>query len=313
MLRDTVLVVTGEDTTADLVIGELNERRVPVVRFDLADLPRSVALTAHFGRPPVGGSLRTGSREADLSAVRAVYYRRPSLPRFEELSPQDALFSKDQVRFGLGGVLAALPGCRQVNHPRRQMAAEYKPAQLAAASELGFAVPPTVVTNRLDDARQFVEEQGVAVYKPLWSSDYQEGEEARTIWVRAVSASELDESLATTPHLFQARVDKAADVRVTVVGRTVFCVRIDSPLTDWRENYDLIQRYSVVEPPVGLADLLTKYLERFGLAYGCFDFGIDALDGTWWWYECNPAGEWGWMASETGLPIASAFADLLVA
>lgn len=311
MLRDAVLVVTGEDTTADLVIGELNERNVSVVRFDLADFPHAVAATAHYGGRAFAGSLMTESRHADLSAARAVYYRRPTTPSFKGLNPQEALFSKDQARFGLSGVLAALPGCLQVNHPRLQMAAEYKPAQLAAASDLGFEVPPTIVTNRPDDARRFVEQHGVAVYKPLWSTDYVEDGEARTIWVRAVSADELDESVAATAHLFQARLDKAADVRVTVVGDKVFCVRIESPFTDWRENYELIESYSVVEPPDGLCELLASYLERFGLAYGCFDFGIDALDGTWWWYECNPAGEWGWIESETGLPIARAFADLL--
>jgi hypothetical protein len=35
-----------------------------------------------------------------------------------------------------------------------------------------------------------------------------------------------------TPHLFQARIDKVADVRVTIVGRQVFAVRIDSDLLD---------------------------------------------------------------------------------
>jgi glutathione synthase/RimK-type ligase-like ATP-grasp enzyme len=191
------------------------------------------------------------------------------------------------------------------------MAAEYKPAQLRAAGEVGFAVPPTIVTNRLDDARTFFEAHGVVVYKPMWPTKYQVGGELQTVWVRAVRLDELDESVRGTAHLFQARVDKSADVRVTVVGDDVFCVRIDSPLTDWRERYDAIERYSVIEPPAGLDTMLRTYLDRFGLYYGCFDFGVDALDGTWWFYECNPAGEWGWIAHETGLPIAAAFADIL--
>ncbi|MFI6830970.1 ATP-grasp ribosomal peptide maturase [Kribbella sp. NPDC050241] len=306
-----MLILTGEDTTADMVIEELNERGAPVVRFDLADFPRSVTTSARYGGGRFAGSLTTGSRVADLSAVRSVYYRRPALPSFENLAAQDARFSRDQVRFGLGGILSTLPGCRQVNHPRRQMAAEYKPTQLSVAAELGFAVPPTLVTNRLDDALEFVAEQGIVVYKPLWPTEYEQDGEARTIWVRAVSPDELDDSVGATVHLFQARIDKSSDVRVTVVGDRVFCVRIDSPFTDWRERYDLIQAYTVIEPPAGLPDLLASYLERFGLSYGCLDFGIDAVDGTWWMFECNPGGEWGWIEHETGLPIARAFAHLL--
>jgi ATP-grasp ribosomal peptide maturase len=307
-----VLVVTGRDSTADLVIEQLLKRDVTVARLDFVDFPDQLSVTARYDADNFSGVLETPSREIDLRSVTAVYYRRPNWPTFEGLPKQDARFAKDQFRFGIAGAIAALPGCLQVNHPRLQAAAEYKPAQLRVAGEMGFAVPPTIVTNRLDDARAFIASHGVVVYKPLWPTEYQAEGGLQTIWVRAVDPGDLDESLRGTAHLFQARVDKTADVRVTVVGDQIFCVRIDSPLTDWRERYDLIERYTVIEPPSGLDTLLRTYLDRFGLYYGCFDFGIDALDETWWFYECNPAGEWGWLAHETPLPIAEAFADTLM-
>lgn len=307
-----VLVVTGQDSTADLVIEQLLSCPNPVMRLDFADFPDKLTMTAQYTAEGVSGILETPSRCVDLREVQAVYYRRPSWPKFDGLPGQDAEFASDQFRFGVAGTIAALPGCRQVNHPRLQMAAEYKPSQFRAAREVGFAVPPTIVTNRLDDARAFFDAHGVVVYKSMWPTKHQVGGELQTVWVRAVGPNELDESIRGTAHLFQARVDKSADVRVTVVGNEVFCVRIDSPLTDWRERYEAIERYSVIDPPTGLDMMLRAYLDRFGLHYGCFDFGIDALDGTWWFYECNPAGEWGWIAHETGLPIASAFAEILI-
>jgi len=33
---------------------------------------------------------------------------------------------------------------------------------------------------------------------------------------------------------------------------------------------------------------------------------------SWWFLECNPVGQWGWLVEETGLPIADAIADELV-
>ncbi|MGH3806966.1 MAG: hypothetical protein ACRDRU_10105 [Pseudonocardiaceae bacterium] len=45
--------------------------------------------------------------------------------------------------------------------------------------------------------------------------------------------------------------------------------------------------------------------------FGAFDFSVTP-DGRWWFLECNPAGQWGWIAEETGLPIAGAIADELV-
>lgn len=54
--------------------------------------------------------------------------------------------------------------------------------------------------------------------------------------VTEVSADEIDDGVAGTAHLFQERVSKTADVRVTVIGSRVFCVRIDSDLLDWRTD-----------------------------------------------------------------------------
>lgn len=77
-----VLVATEtDDATADMVIGELNRRSVPVVRFNPADLQDgTLTVSARFGTcpgVPVTGQVRTPSRTADLTRVRAVYWRRP--------------------------------------------------------------------------------------------------------------------------------------------------------------------------------------------------------------------------------------------
>ncbi|MGW7004860.1 hypothetical protein ACWGCW_19080 [Streptomyces sp. NPDC054933] len=68
----------------------------------------------------------------------------------------DARFAAAQVRYGLGGTLYALAGCLYVNHPLKNQAAEHKPLQLAAAQRLGLTVPPTLVSNDLDDVRAFI-------------------------------------------------------------------------------------------------------------------------------------------------------------
>jgi hypothetical protein len=54
-----------------------------------------------------------------------------------------------------------------------------------------------------------------------------------------------------------------------------------------------------------------SYLREFNLTFGAFDFSVTP-DGRWWFLECNPAGQWGWLVEETSLPIAEAIADELV-
>lgn len=305
-----VLVVTSlHDPTADVVIGELHDRGVPVVRFDPGDFPASLSVEAEITAQGVRGRLRTPSRSADLAAVRAMYYRRPTGFAFPRLDEQDARFAVTQARYGLGGVLASLPGCRYVNHPHRIGDAEFKPSGLAAAVEAGFLVPPTLVTTSADAVREFVKRHRAVIYKPLHNPVYQIDGVASVVKVADVTAEQIDDRVAGTAHLFQQRVDKTADVRVTVIGRHVFCVRIDSGVLDWRTDYSALT-YTPVEPPPGLETALHRYLDHFGLVFGAFDLCVDQ-EGRWWFLECNPSGQWYWLETETGLPMLAALADLL--
>ncbi|TQE35954.1 ATP-grasp ribosomal peptide maturase [Streptomyces ipomoeae] len=309
-----VAVVTEvDDVTADMVITELNERGVPVVRFDPSDIGDRLLLSARFGAgleaTPVG-RLRTPSRNTTLEGVRSLYWRRPTWPHFEHLGDPDARFAAAQVRHGLGGTLYALANCRYVNHPLSNHAAEHKPMQLAVAQRLGLTVPPTLISNDLATIRAFITDHGQAIYKTLRWTPYRRGDGmGLTTWTEPVTADEVDESVTVAPHLFQARVDKVADVRVVVVGPKVFAIRIDSDLLDWRADYSALT-YQPMTLPTGMEKALTAHLEHFGLASGSFDLRITP-DGDLRWLELNPNGQWGWLEDETGLPIAAAFADLL--
>ncbi|WUH99527.1 ATP-grasp ribosomal peptide maturase [Spirillospora sp. NBC_00431] len=309
MTRPVLVVTQPDDLTADIVIAELNHRNVPVARFDTADFPRTLTLSAHIDGSGVHGSLVTASRHVDLRSARALYYRRPREFGFAGLEEQDARFAKLQARYGLGGVLASLPGCLYVNHPHAIADCEFKPAQLAAAAEIGFTVPATLITNDPAEVRSFADRNGPIVYKPLRTPPYRRDNEPLTIWVEEVEPADLDESVAATAHLFQARVPTEGFLRVTAIGERLFCVRIDSDALDWRYDYTALT-YTVTEPPEGLAGLVAAFLKRFGLTFGCFDLAL-RTDGHAVFLECNANGQWAWLTEHTRLPMAAALADLL--
>ncbi|MFI6277880.1 ATP-grasp ribosomal peptide maturase [Streptomyces sp. NPDC050988] len=307
-----VLVATeADDLTADMVIAELNRRSVPVARFNPADIGADLTVSARFGTcsAPVAGQIRTPSRAVDLATVRSVYWRRPVWPVFDHLGVDDARFATAQVRYGLGGILYAFDGPLWVNHPLRNTAADYKPAQLAVAQRLGLAVPATLVTNDPDEARQFVAGHDQVIFKTLRWTRYQRDGVPVTGWADPVTAAEIDESVRVVPHLFQAVVDKVADIRVLVVGQQVFAVRIESGMLDWRRDYSALS-YSVVDLPGPTEKALLAYLDHFGLVSGSFDLAVDRTGGLWW-LELNPNGQWGWLQEATGLAMSAAFAELL--
>lgn len=305
-----VLVVTSlHDPTADVVISELHDRDIPVVQLDSGDFPASLSVEAEITAHGIQGRLLTPSRTANLANVRALYYRRPTGFAFPHLHEQDARFAITQARYGLGGGLASLPGCLYVNHPHRIGDAEFKPSGLAAAVDAGFLVPPTLITSSPDAARAFIKRHSSVIYKPLHNPIYRVDGVSNVVEVAEVSAADIDDGVAGTAHLFQKRIPKTADVRVTVIGGQVFCARIDSALLDWRTDYDRLT-YTAVEPPPGIKPALRRYMDHFGLVFGAFDFCV-AEDEQWWFLECNPSGQWYWLEPETGLPMSAALVDLL--
>ncbi|WP_200308026.1 ATP-grasp ribosomal peptide maturase [Streptomyces adelaidensis] len=318
-MASTVLVVTAlEDVTADCVIAALNEREVPVVRVDPADIGPGLTFGARIGAgaPAWAGRLVTGSREVELGEVAAVYYRRPTpyAARYQHLPTQQRDFAAAEARHGLGGVLNHLHGAFYVNHPSAVTAADFKPAQLQLAAQLGLTIPPTLVTNDTEQAAKFAADHGPVIYKTFRGLPRDEDGHTGAIWAQRVAPNTFDDSLAVTAHLFQAEIPKTGDVRVTVVGRRVFAQQIAAPdgALDWRRgNWDALLHAPIPVPAV-IEAALHSYLSAFGLVFGCFDFAVTGdgqESGDWTFIECNPNGQWGWLPDADD--ITTAFADFL--
>lgn len=319
MTAPLVLVITSlEDVTADRVITVLNEREVPIARVDPADIGAGLVFGARIGpeAPAWGGRLRTASREVELGEVAAVYYRRPTpySTRYGHLPVQPRDFAAAEARHGLGGVLNHLHGALYVNHPSAVTAADFKPAQLQQAARLGLTIPPTLVTNDVEQARKFATDHNPVIYKTFRGLPRDEDKHTGAIWTQRVDPDTFDDSLAVTAHLFQAEVPKTGDVRVTVVGQKVFAQQISTPdgTLDWRRgNWDQLL-HSPIAVPAAIEAALHSYLSAFALVFGCFDFAL-AGNGDhpedWVFIECNPNGQWGWLPDAGD--ITTAFADIL--
>lgn len=316
----TVLVLAHpSDTVADLVVENLETRRVSVARLNPSRFPQHLRMAARIGDVPRwAGSLTTDTNEViSLAEIRAVWRRSASQFVLDErMTGPELAFAYSEARRGFGGVLAALGNCLWVNNPVAAAHAEYKPVQLAAAAEVGLHVPETLITSDPQAAHDWAKKLGrPIVYKPLsgvWHAD--EGA-LRLIYTTPIDDPDelLDPRMALTAQLFQERIPVAYAVRAMVVGKRVFAARIDTDSLaaqqDWRSDYESL-RHSVIDLPHATNTALVELHRRLGLVYGATDLVCDTSDRLWF-LETNQAGEFGWISHSTGLPIPAAIADLL--
>jgi hypothetical protein len=312
-----LLIVTQRgDLTADWLIRELEQRDAGFVRFNTEDYPSSVSVVWR----PAGAALRIRERDLPLDEVGAVWYRRPAPPRLPAAyEPEAAGWAARESAEALMGVWRTLDAL-WVNHPDRNRLAESKLEQLQTAEVIGFDTPPTLVTNDSDALATFVEAHAVpgVVCKPIWRGRLARGGREQLFFTSRLDPSTVQATeVGPEPYLFQEHVPKLYDIRITVIGREAFAVRIESQEradteTDWRRGEPGALRHEVEPLPAAVADRCVALCAHYGLQFGAIDLARRP-DGGYTFFEINPNGQWAWLEQRTGLPLRAALADLLLA
>lgn len=286
---------------------------------DLADFPEHLSLTAQIGALPWSGTLSCRGQDIAFEHIVSVWWRRPQPYRAPaHYTPAIKTFLEQEAYRGFLGLLQSRPGPVWVSRPDRIRAAEFKPAQLAAAQQLGLRVPKTLLTNQPEAARAFYHTcQGRVVCKPVWRGmlDVPVGQ-PRFIYTNEVKPEHLVwlDGISTTAHLFQEHIEKVVEVRAIVIGRQIFAAEIHSQQAertrvDFRRSFaDLT--YAVHRLSEAVAQQLLCLTHFFGLQYSSIDLIINT-EGEYVYVDQNPNGQCMWLAEATSLPLAEAMANLL--
>jgi glutathione synthase/RimK-type ligase-like ATP-grasp enzyme len=324
-----ILILTGgDDIHADAVEAELGRMGAPVVRFDPARYPAEAELTVRIAGSGCTSAVLhdhggASAGEIALDAVDAVWVRRPGRPR-----APDALAGTPvgrAIEAEVAGVLFGLWELLEVPFvPARPAALEVaatKLRQLALAARLGFEIPDTLVTSDpeafLDryaaaPGRQLITKRAVADQRLVTVGGHETGR--ATLAVRPRDLVDV-EAVRLAPILTQPLVDKALEVRATVVGGEVFAAAIHSQEThhtqvDFR-RYDVAHtRITPHALPEAERDRCVALTRALGLRYSAIDL-IATPDGRQVFLEVNPSGQYLWIERATGLPISRALAELL--
>ena len=308
-----ILAVTHPaDEHARPVLEALARLGAEAVVLDLSELPRRGRLALGYGASRAGRIELDGRPPVDADRIRAVWWRRARrMVAAEGLSIDRADFSVRQANDALMGLIASLG--RQallVNDPWREAGASYKTGQLAAAERSGLLVPRTLVTSDPGEARAFLDALGgsAAIHKAVHATP---ADWRRTRRIAPEDLQHLD-ALRFSTVILQEHVP-GVDVRVTVVGESIFAAEIDARSSSSPDDYRGHEPECRIEPcplPAAEERALRMLVRDLGLQFAAVDFRRRD-DGAWFFLELNPAGQWDFVEERTGLPITEALAGLL--
>ncbi len=176
--------------------------------------------------------------------------------------------------------------------------------QLTEAVKFGFKVPETVITDSPSDLRAFWEQtDGRVITKPLSVGLIERAADdvPQLIYTSEVLQTHVDTSDQSLPGcstLFQRKIEKKLDVRVTVVDSVVQATGLRDTLSpssrlDIRRNNMNGVKHEAVALPSTMSLRICKLVQSYGLRFAAIDFVVDFAD-EWYFLEINPNGQWAW-------------------
>lgn len=309
------LVVTNKrDLTSDFVVREMRQRSLNFYRLNTEDVNR-LTLNQTLGNATI---LKGDDVQIDLGAIKGAYFRRPQPldVQSDDLTSSLRKYIFEEWNYIMRSIYLEL-GEKWFSHPSNIILAEDKPKQLKLAREIGFSVPETVITNEREALRSLFS-GGDVIAKPLKQSLLEDPKGlGSVIYTNDIESFNEIEGIAlrAAPVIFQRKLAKQFDLRVTVVEENVFSVAIKSQVfektqTDWRHSSVVQLEHEVFHLPEQIEERCRELVKRLGLRFGAIDLVLDKF-GEFWFLECNPNGQWAWIENRTGLPIAAAIVDAM--
>jgi hypothetical protein len=295
-----------------------------VERLFLTDFPARLRVSWRGGASMDELRSRIGSEVVELTGFDAAVIRRRALPTLPEgLHPSDCAFAMAEASVlqdaaaGLGS-----PETFWINSHAAAHRAESKPLQLATARRLGLTIPETLISNDPKEALAFCADLGGRIaFKPLTPAGWRSDAGLAACYTALINQADLSSRTAAIelcPAIYQQYIEKAYELRVVVLGATVFAVRLDTQqdaafATDWRIGMDagLTPVTEVVVLSEALNAQCIAITRGMGLVFGCLDFCVDAA-GRAYFLEINPMGQFLWLERlRPELPLLAAFAGFL--
>ena len=301
-----ILIITHkEDYTSDFIINKLNQRNIKYKRLNCEDIIENIFTVDKNLNFTFDGE----------TSFTSVWFRRTKLPNIEHQNITEKLYLLNEYEALLKNLFFTI-NAKWVSDPYSIYQAENKLYQLKIASDLGFKIPNTLVTNSKENLKKFYFENSKnVIIKPLSQSKINNDNETEFIFTNILKEEHINQIdvYDLTPCIYQERIEKAIELRVTVVGENVFSAGVNSQTlettkTDWRKDK---LEFFIEDVPTKIKEKCILLVKNLNLKFGAIDLIKDKND-NYIFLEINPNGQWAWIENETGLKISDSIINLLL-
>jgi glutathione synthase/RimK-type ligase-like ATP-grasp enzyme len=314
-----ILILSSiDESNVNEVIDILNARHCDTVRINSEEVTDKHLLT--YGYHAGEFSIAYGREKIIPDNIGAIWTRKWG----DFFLPDDPCdkFSKNLIthesRYAFNAALYQLKDKNWMNPPFETYRTN-RVVQAQVAQSVGLCIPDFIITQDLDEAMRFFEQNnGRVICKHISQGGSRQGGE-KMIFTNIVQASELagNQQLVNCPTMFQSYIEKQIELRITIIGNKIFSAAIDSQsannaMIDWRQaNNDTVPHYGY-QLPQEIEHKLLALMQALGLVFGAIDMILDK-NGNYVFVEVNPEGQWGWIEYFTGQGIYDEVANWLQA
>jgi glutathione synthase/RimK-type ligase-like ATP-grasp enzyme len=322
-----VLIPTQPDDTHALYVKQALEKKGHMASlWYTADFPQQQIQTFKFNDNDFSWAFGgVGCHINSQNKFDTVWMRRPRKPVLSNMIHKDDYenVSKDVGSYFKNILNVIEPNAFWINPVDKLNAVNCKLKQLKVAKEIGLNIPKTLVSNDVDEIKTFINshKEDEVIYKTLYPAAWREddGKSLRLAYTRNVTLEHLpsDPILQNTTGIFQKKINKAYELRITYMGNCGISAKIRSQehergIMDWR----YIPTHELVIEPYILSDEIHKQclqlMKKFGIVFGCFDF-IVTPEEEYYFLEVNEQGQFLWIEEvNPEIKLLDAFTEFLI-
>lgn len=258
------------------------------------------------------------NHEFDVVWVRRP--RRPILPKSIHPDDKENAINENAAFFKTFWQVIA-PTAFWINPISSLQGVNCKLQQLKLAAELGLKTPETLISNDPVKIKNFIinYNEGDVIYKTLYPVFWMNENELRLTYTKEIRLENLPSNtvLQNTPGIFQKKIPKAFELRVTYLGNYAITVKLRSQehpkgVMDWRyiPTHELIVEEFYL--PEDIHNKCIALMHKFGIVFGCFDF-IVTPDNDYYFLEVNEQGQFLWIEEvNPEIKMLDAFTEFLI-